>query len=192
MVRTSLAALLLALVVASPAAAETRLVSLAEDGTLNGWFAQLEAHGSLLSDVADRSLLAGTFGGAARGGYRWQGWGAFLHIEQDSWLTTDNKTEVVQGAVNIGVGGEYTFAEGFVRTSVAVGPSILLFETVLDDPGSVGVFLDTRPLGLRWTLHEHFALGLDPIGFTVVAPVLDGIPLVQVEYRTALYVEGAW
>jgi len=95
----------------------------------------------------------------------------------------------VQGAVNIGVGGEYTFAGGFCRTSLSFGPSILAFDTVLDDAGAIGFFLDARLLGLRWTPHERIVLGLDPIAFAIVAPVLDGIPLVNVEYKTVFYVE---
>jgi hypothetical protein len=162
------------------------------DGKLEGSFVQMELHASLLSDAQDKSLLQGTFGYGFRGGWRWGGWGAFLQVEQNLWLATEQRDEVVYGAVNIGVGGELTYANGFVRTSLAVGPSILAFDTVLDKAGTTGFFFDFRPLGLRWAVHERLVLALDPLTFTVVAPVLSGIPLANVEFRAAFYVETSF
>jgi len=188
--RTVLPPLLVAAGLLVPCAASAQeYSSLDENGDLQGGFVQLEGHLSALSDATDRALLAGTFGVGARAGWRWSDWGAFLQIEHNMWLSTELTQEVVQGAVNIGIGGEYTFAEGFCRTSLSLGPSILAFDTVLDDAGAIGFFLDARVLGLRWTPHERIVLGLDPIAFAIVAPVLDGIPLVNVEYKTVFYVE---
>ena len=185
--------LLLVLALLSPKdASAERYIALDESGDLQGGFVQFEGHLSALSDATDRALLAGTFGVAARAGWRWSDWGAFFQLEHNMWLSTELTQEVVQGAVNIGIGAEYTFAEGFCRTSLSVGPSILAFDTVLDDAGAIGFFLDARLLGLRWTPHERIVLGLDPIAFAIVAPVLDGIPLVNVEYKTVLYVETAF
>jgi len=181
----------LALLAATPAAA-VELDSLGEDGKLRGWFAAVEGHGSLLSDAANRSMLGGSFGYGARGGYRWNGWGLFASLEHNMWLATEYQTEVVQGAINISVGVELTYARGFVRTSLAVGPSILAADTILDDAGTTGFFIDFRPVGLRWAVHEKLALGLDPIGFALVAPVLGGIPLIYAQYRTHLYLEATF
>lgn len=156
---------------------------------LSGPFLHAEGHLSVFSDVADRSLLAGTFGYALRPGWRWGAWGAFFNLEHDLWLATELEKEVVQGAWNVGVGADLVYADGFVHTSLAAGPSILAFDTVLDEAGTVGLFADFRPVGLRWDLAEGWVVALDPIGFSVVAPVLDGIPLVQIAYRTGLFVE---
>ncbi len=156
-------------------------------------FAAAELHGSMLSDVPDASVLQSTFGGGARGGYRFDnGWGAYLQVEQNLWFAAESSGEFVDGAWNIGLGGELVYADGFVHTALAVGPSILAFDTVLDKAGSTGVYLDARPVGLRWRLHEWVLLGLDPITFALVAPVLEGIPLIQIEYRTALYAESTF
>lgn len=175
----SLSLALLALVTSGPAAAERP----------SGAFLQAEGHVSLLSDIVDRSLVSGAGGPGLKAGYRWDGWGVYLQFEHDFWFATELDLEVTQGAYNVGVGGEFAFADGFVRTAVALGPSILAYDTVLDPAGSVGIFLDLRPLGLRWTLADRWLIGFDPLGFAMVAPVLDGIPLVQFEYRTAVYVE---
>ena len=174
------------------ARADDELVALREDGRLYGWFAAVGAHASILSDTRDRGLLSGRFGYGARGGYRHAGYGGFLAVEHNMWLTTENDIEVVQGAVNIGFGFEATYARGFVRTSFSVGPSILAFDTALDDAGTTGVFFDLHPVGLRWTVHKNLVIGLDPIGFALIMPVLDGIPLIDVQYRTDLYLEGVF
>ncbi len=169
-----------------------KLKAIDENGKISGPFAVVEGHVSILSDVADWSFLAGTFGYAVKGGYRWHGFGLFAQFEHNLWIATEQKTEVVQGAFNIGVGADLVYANGFVRTSLAVGPAILAFDTVLDDAGTTGFFLDLRPVGLRWAVHELMVIGLDPITFALVAPVLGGIPLIYTQYRTILYLEAAF
>jgi hypothetical protein len=156
---------------------------------LSGPFAQLEGHLSLFSDVVGRSLFAGTFGYSGRGGWRFGQWGAFLQVEHNLWVTSELETEVVTGALNVGLGAEFTFANGVIRSSLALGPSVLLYDTPLDPAGSTGFFVDIRPLGVRFPFMDRFAVGFDPLGFSLVAPVLKGIPLVQLTYRTGLYVE---
>lgn len=164
----------------------------AEETDTTGAFVAVEWHQSLLTGVANRTLLNITYGGALRGGYRFGRWGVFGHVEQNLWQNSEQNSDTVQGALNLGVGGEYLYADGFVRTTLVVGPSILLFDTILDDAGSTGFFLDLRPVGLRWNPWSDLHINLDPLTFAIVAPVLDGIPLVQVEYRTTLGVEWAF
>jgi hypothetical protein len=162
----------------------------AHGGHRPGWFASLEIHASLLTDAADRSLLSGTFGYSFKGGRRWQRWGTFLLLEHNLWLSMEQGAEVVQGAINIGLGVELIYAGGFVRSAAALGPSILAFNTTLDSAGTAGLFLLLEPVGLRWPVHRHVVLGLNPLCFALVAPVLGSIPLINVEYRTSFYAEG--
>jgi len=152
-------------------------------------FVRLELHYSILTELADRSDLVPAFGYALKGGYRWGLVGLFVQFEQDFWIGTEFDVRVTQGAYNIAVGVDFTYFEGRAHTSIAVGPSILAFDTLLDSRGSVGWFLDFRPVGFQWDVHRFVRLGLDPISFAVVAPSLDGVPLVQIEYRTTFYLE---
>lgn len=155
----------------------------------NEAFVRLEVHYSILTDLSDRSDLTPAFGYAVKGGYRWGTFGAFVEFEQDFWVATEFDARVVQGAYNIGVGVDFTYFEGRVHSSIAFGPSILAFDTLLDSRGSLGLFFDLRPLGLQWDVHRRVRLGLDPLSFALVAPALDGIPITQVQYRTSFYVE---
>jgi hypothetical protein len=192
MKRTFIVAIVLCGMFAGTSAAAKDLKALDEDGKLQGGFAALEGHFSLLSDVAERSMFQGTFGYGARGGYRWNSWGLFATVEHNLWVASEYETDVVQGAVNIGIGAVFSYARGFVHTSLALGPSILAFDTILDDAGTTGLFIDFRPVGLSWAVHDHLAIGLNPITFALVAPVLGGIPLVYVQYRTIIYLEASF
>ena len=162
----------------------------AEEPSQAGIFVSADGHLSLLSDIVNSTLLNPTFGWAVKGGYRPGDWGLFLQVEQDVWQPTDSSGKTVLGALSVALGGEMFFADGFLRSSVAVGSSTLLFDTVLDDAGSTGIFFDLRPTGLRWYPSDHFVINFDPLSFAIVAPVLTGIPLIQVEYRTVVGVES--
>jgi hypothetical protein len=156
------------------------------------WFAQVEVHGSLLNDTADSSLIGVTFGAAVKVGHRWGRWGVFLSLEQNSWLSADFGSTLEPGAINIGVGGEVTYAGGFIRTSLAVGPSVLLWDTALDDAGSTGIFVDVRPVGLRWAVKDWLVLMFDPMSFALVAPVLSSPSVTLVQYRATFTTEFRW
>ena len=158
-------------------------------GRLNGWYVTVGIHLSFLSDVANRSNILPTFGYAVDVGHRWNDKAFFVHIEHNLWLSTELERKISLGALSIAPGFDAIYGQGFVHTSVAVGPSILLASTALDDAGSVGGFLELRPVGLRWKVDPHVALQLDPLSFAIVAPVLDGIPLIQFEYRTTFTTE---
>ncbi|AKU95387.1 hypothetical protein AKJ09_02051 [Labilithrix luteola] len=149
----------------------------------------VEGYGSLLSDVDRSPLLSVNTGWIVRVAATSGNWGGFLHVEENLWRGMEYGSGLVPGALNLGVGGEYRFADGLLRTSMAAGPSVLLFDTQLDEAGRVGVFFEVRPLGLRWELSRSLRLGFDPLSFAVVAPVLSGIPLVRAQYRTGVALE---
>ena len=152
-------------------------------------FAGAEGHLSLLSDVPERSVINATMGYALRGGYRWEAWGAFVLVERNHWLPTELSRAAEPGALDVGLGAEYLAAGGRVRLSLAAGPSILWFDTALDGKGTVGLFIDARPAGLRWRLSQHLRLALDPLAVTLVAAVLGQPGIRQLEYRTLLGLE---
>ncbi len=67
------------------------------------------------------------------------------------WIAAEGKDDDGwSGVLNAGIGGEYLYANGFVKTAVALGPSILITGTDLDEVGQTGFFFEIRPAGLRW------------------------------------------
>lgn len=148
-----------------------------------------EIHASFLSDVADRSTLNDTVGYGGRIGYRIGDWGAYVLAEQNLWGTSENQRKLSPGVFNLGLGGEVLIFNGRVRVSGTGGISVLLFDTLLDQAGTVGMFAEVRPGGLRWPLARGTWLEFDPLTLAVAAPVLGGIPLIQLEYRTMLALE---
>ncbi|MFN3200478.1 MAG: hypothetical protein ACE366_18915 [Bradymonadia bacterium] len=158
----------------------------------DGGFVSLEGHGSALSDAPDRAIISPTVGWGLRGGARWDKWGAFVHVERNHWLQLERSGKFVPGSLNTGLGVELISGGGFIRSSFTIGMSILMYDTLLDDKGTVGGFTDMRPMGLRWELAEGVRLAFDPLSFAVVAPVpLGEAPLRLFEYRTLLGVEWA-
>ncbi len=152
-------------------------------------FFQAEGHLSFLSDAPNRSVFASSRGGAIRGGYRWRRWGIFGHIEQNRWRASETQNVLTQGVLNIGGGGDYRFFEDRVRSSITLGTSTLLFDTLLNDVGTTGFFVDLRPGGLRWFPLDWLTLEFQPMSFSLIAPVVTKPVLVHIEYRTAFIVE---
>lgn len=147
-------------------------------------FVSIEAHASVLNDAEDRDPLGDSFGYDVKAGWRFGTLGVFFQFEHNMWITSEFESGVAQGVVNLGIGLEINYLKGYARSSISLGPSILLFDTVVDRAGSTGFFLDVRPIGLRWPITTYFAVTLDPLSFAVVAPALNAIPLVMIQFRT--------
>jgi len=158
-------------------------------GKENRAFISVEGNASILSDLAEKSIFSGMVSYGLRAGYRWSRLGVFAHIEHNMWHAMEFDSSLEMGAFNIGIGCEYVYAGGLIRSSLAIGPSVLLEDTPLDRAGSVGLFLDARPAGFRFQAHDNLVIGIDPISFSIVAPSLKNIPLFRVVYRTSLYAE---
>ena len=150
---------------------------------------QLEAHASLLSDTPDRSALASTYGWGIRGGYIWASWMALIHLEQNTWLSTELSNVNTPGVLNAGIGAAHIYGEGFVRTSLVFGSSTLLFDTLFDQSGATGLFVDLRPIELSWQPWHRLRFNLTPFSFTYVSPVLEKPPIKMVLYRTSIGIE---
>ena len=153
-----------------------------------GWWMAGAAHASFLGDLIDRSSLLIRFGFAFSGGYRLGPWGVFIRVEEDFWTETEVDLAVRHGALNIGSGLDFLYWDDRVRASVAMGPSVLVAKTAFNNAGHMGIFVDVRPTGLRFTAGD-WAVQIDPLTFTVEAPVLETPSLVEIQYRTAVLME---
>jgi hypothetical protein len=161
----------------------------------NRYYLQGEVNATLFAQTDDSNspaAIARAFGLSGRGGHRWDNKALFVSLEAQFWSSPslDSKRQLAM-AVSLGVGGEFLAAGGLLRTSLALGPSLLAVPTDVDSGGSLGFFVDLRPLGLRFDLGGGVVLGVDPLSFTLLMPELSGIPLVELEFRTAVYAEYA-
>lgn len=162
----------------------------AETPSPSGIFGQVEGSVSIFNDVPDRGLVAPGVGYSGMLGYRVGDWGAFLHVGHSMWVTSSTDASFRMGALNTGLGGEVRFLDDRVRSSLSLGMSTLLFDAPLDDAGSVGWYINVRPLGLRWDLFEAVSLELNPLSFLLMRPDSGGVgQLTRVEYQTTLAVE---
>lgn len=177
----------------APPAAETTSPSPAAQPptppVLPRWHLAVETHASLLNGSSGSPNLSVAFGFGLRGGVEFGRWGLFLHVENDLWAVTTYGNTLTPGVLNYGVGGDFRYADGFVRTALTLGLSTLLFNTPIDTAGSTGLFLHAVPVGLRWKLSPRLTLGLDPIAFVLEMPVMTRIPLARMQYRAALSLE---
>jgi len=123
-----------------------------------------------------------------KGGYRFGRWGVFAQIGYNSWVSMETDSPQSPSATNIGAGSEVLYFNGRARTSLAIGPSIYNTDTT-GEAGSLGFFIDLRPVGFRFPVGEHWTLGFDPIAFNFTAPVLSKIPLLVAEYVSLVTLE---
>jgi len=135
------------------------------------------------------SVSLPSFNLALEGSRRWEHFGVLVKADWNPWIDTQHTPVLTVGTLNLGLGAEYRYFSGRVRTAVVAGPSILLFRTPLDEPGKVGFFLDCYASSLDWSITGPLHLRFDPLSFHIVAPILDSIPLVVFEYRTSVALE---
>ena len=149
-------------------------------------FVQFHLAGALYD--ARRDAFIGRFSPSVIGGYRFTFWGLYVIAELDQTFDFTLETERLDLA-NIGAGFEFLNFLGHVRSSLSVGTSILLTDTAIDKAGEAGWFIDFRPGALRWGLGDTFVIEVTPIALDVVAPVIEGIPLVVLSYTTLVGIE---
>lgn len=153
-----------------------------------GWVG-LGVFGSLLADRLDRSNISIRTGFVLAAGARWGRLGLFGMVERNLWLQTERELRFGTGVVNVGLGGEYFYANGRMRVGLAVGMSVLVEDQVLDPAPSYGLFGDIRPTGLRWSRGTWWTVQVDPVALTIVAPVLREPRLFEVQYRFTVTLE---
>jgi hypothetical protein len=70
-----------------------------------------------------------------------------------------------------------------LRTAVHLGTSVLLFDLVGADRGSVGLYLGTSLLGVSLRLDERWRWVIDPSDFAMPTPQVTGFPYYYRQYR---------
>jgi hypothetical protein len=149
------------------------------------WFAASEANLSFLGQFASGEAAIGSVAYRLGGGFRVRAFDLFLAAEHGFWRDDQGTRRLRVQTLDVGLGMGVVYFDGRIRSELSSGPSILLTRSQLDAPGTTGFFFDFRPAGYRWRFGRAVA-SLYPLTFAFVAPVVDGIPLVYISYRTAL------
>lgn len=147
---------------------------------------------SLMGTIYDprRDLVIARWSPGLAVGRRFSRWGLQGQIEFDETLDFTLDTKVLN-VLNLGVGGEYLSFLGHVRSSLTLGVSVLLSDTIIDDAGEVGWYIDVRPGALRWAVSKQWTFEFTPISLDIIVPVPTGIPLVIYAYGTVVSIEWA-
>lgn len=186
---SALAATAILLLLASPECRAGEIEGAKAAGGPTEVFVQAESNISVLGEMVSGSAKPGSFGYGLRIGFRKNRWDAFVQAEHGLWRDDEGVDSLSIQTMNVGVGVGLSYFERHMRASLAIGPSILLTPSQLDDAGAVGIFLDLRPAGFRWPVGEHVVVELNPLTFAIVMPTMTGIPLLYFTYRTALLLE---
>ncbi len=152
-------------------------------------YIQIDHFAAFFNDDAENSNIAGGIGYAGRLGWRKEKWGVFAQFERDFWMVSEVDLDLVNGVLNFAAGAERLSFKDRVRSSIAFGTSTLMFDTVFDEAGATGLFLDIRPISLRWPVHRKVTLEVSPLSVTLLAPVLRDPGIRKIEYRTVLTLE---
>ena len=114
----------------------------------------------------------------------------FARGEANAWRDQrDDGTDDFVLAFDLGVGARFDYAGGRLRSSLAAGATLLALPGDIDTAGTIGAFVDLRPVGFAWRLRPGVRLGVVPLSLTLAVPVLTGIPLVSIQYRTTIFAE---
>ncbi len=153
-----------------------------------------EVHGSLLSGAPHRGLMDITWGPQLRLGTRCvsspESWriGFFALVEHSIWVSTETRLHAEPAFFNLGVGIEALYWTSF-RSSLAVGPSVLVQETAARSAPAAGFFLDIRPAGVRIALGRSLRMTIDPLTATWVAAALGHPSVSTLHYRLVVGLE---
>lgn len=144
---------------------------------------------SYLTQILNNNEKNGGYSVGFRGGFRMGRWGGFLELSLVGWEGYEALNKSHQRSLNVGLGGEVFYFKRRMRTSLAVGVSILQTPAPPDPAGTAGAYVELVPSSYHMRLHRKIAINIAPFTLYVGVPSFEGIPLVVIQYRTTLGVE---
>jgi hypothetical protein len=162
---------------------EKKVIEHLPDVVERHWGAALSAGGAF-----DRGALMGS------AGVRWNPWDAVglgLDVEYNPWFSI-SAADMAPGVVSLYVPVTWRlkrFGTWELRTTAYAGATMILFDLVGVDRGSIGPFVGWNPLGLALPLGPDFKLVVKPGDIAVAAPQVSGIPFYYHQYRFTVGVE---
>ena len=151
----------------------------AEGGT--GEEGRLALHLALGGALDEGALVFGL-------GLRWRTahrWSAGVAVECNPWFSA-NAVRIAPGTLNVYASFAWRWinlAPLDLRSSAHAGASILLFDLVSAQAGSVGPYFGLSLLGIALHLSPRWNILLEPADVAIAIPSLTGVPLIYLQYR---------
>lgn len=164
-------------------AREDKVIEALPDPTTQPWGLAVSGGGAF-----DRA------GFAVSAGARWnptERLGFGLDVEYNPWLSL-SEIDIVPGSLNVYVPiilKLRKFGSWELRSTFAVGASMLLFDLVEADKGSIGVYAGWNPLGIAVSVGANFKLVIKPGDIAVPVPEVIGFPFYYHQYRFTVGLE---
>lgn len=155
-----------------------------------GLMFQADTSGSWVSEQAGEPRLLRAFAGAARIHYQGERWGVGIANEANFFRVRaiDGDWDVMAAAL-YGLDVSYLSADGYVRSMISGGTTVLMEGTDIDEPGAIGFYLDTRPVTFRFQVRPDLLLAFCPLSGIILVPDPRGIPIVDAQFRANFSVE---
>lgn len=122
--------------------------------------------------------------------YRWESFALGLDIEHNPWFSFDT-ARFVHGSFNAYATAIYRHqSRGWeLRSSVYLGTSVLLFNMVGLDKGTVGAFVGISLLGVAIPIKRGYRLIIEPGHIAIPIPQVTGLPFYYGQYRVTVGIE---
>ncbi len=122
--------------------------------------------------------------------YRWESFALGLDVEHNPWFSFDN-ARFVNGTINAYATAIYRHtSKGWeLRSSAHIGTSVLLFDMVGLNKGTVGAFVGISLLGVAIPIGQKYRLIIDPGHIAIPIPQITGLPFYYGQYRVTIGVE---
>jgi hypothetical protein len=162
---------------------EKKVIEHLPDTVARTWGASLSAGAAF-----DRGAMM------ASAGVRWNPWQAVgfgLDVEYNPWFSI-SAADVAPGAASVYVPVIWRlkrFGTWELRSTAYAGATMIMFDLVGVDRGTIGPFIGWNPLGLALPLGPDFKLVVKPGDIAVAAPQITGIPFYYHQYRFTIGLE---
>jgi len=114
-----------------------------------------------------------------------------LDVEFNPWFDLLSAS-LAPGVINAYASGTWRWLDTgtvVLRSTLKVGTSVLLFDVVGAQAGSVGVFVGASLLGVSLQLKPGLQLLIDPVEVALAVPSLKGVPFAMRQYRISVGLE---
>lgn len=153
--------------------------------------AELELNSALLGTMVGGDNGYGTGSLATRIGAKKGQFYLFVFAEYGFFGNPAYGDDISNTLLNTGGGASIQYFDKKMSAMLCLGPSILLTKSFQNNPGTTGIFAEIRPAGFHFQLAK-ISFQIYPITLAWIMPIMQNIPLIYIQYRTAISIGGSF